>query len=168
MHLAGSLKRRAVAAYIGFYLTCQVRSASFANNTLFIHAASFTFNKLSFKSALEICMFKRIAFALYLALFLNMQHIAIKSEKNKSTTPTEFKFLTVLLEIWDQANLTKHTHEGASWTWSYVLLKKVFLMRELAANPQRMLPETFFPPLPRLPQPTRFIHLQRNNDEISR
>ena len=93
MHLAGSLKGRAVAAYIGFYLTCQVRSAFFAINTLFIHAASFTFYKLSFKSALEICMFITITFA----LFLNMQHIAIKSEKNKSTTPTEFKFLTVLL-----------------------------------------------------------------------
>ena len=71
MHLAGSLKRRGVAAYIGFYLTCKVGSAFFAINTLFIQAASFTFYKLSFKSALEICMFITTAFALYLALFLN-------------------------------------------------------------------------------------------------
>lgn len=166
MHLAGSLKRRAVAAYIGFYLTCKVRSASFAINTLFIHAASFTFYKLSFKSALEICMFITITFALYLALFLNSIWRSKGKTINQQRQPS-LNFWLSCWKIWDQANLTKHAQERASWTWSYVLLKKVFLMRELAANPQRMLPETFFPPLPRLPQPTRFFHLQRNNDEFS-
>lgn len=167
MHLAGSLKRRAVGAYIKFYLTCTVRSASFAIKTLFIQAASFTFYKLSFKSALEICMFITITFALYLALFLNSILRSKAKTINQQRQPS-LNFWLSCRKIWEQANLTKHTHERASWTWSYVLLKKVFLMRELATNPQRMLPETFFPPLPRLPQPTRFIHLQRNNDEFSR